>query len=111
MKPVSVLTITMTLAVSLLTVTSPWAADQVKMPPSSGQNLGAVTGGQFGKAQPVIQKKCISCHSAKLIEQAMAAGKDMQAIQHRMEQKGVKLSANDRTVLGVFWKESPLKKK
>ncbi|HJV36545.1 cytochrome C [Geomonas sp.] len=110
MKPVSVSTITMTLAVSLLTVSS-WAADQVKMPPASGQNLGAVTGGHFGKAQPVIQKRCVSCHSEKVIEQAMAAGKDMQAIQHRMEQKGVKLSANDRTVLGVFWKESPLKKK
>jgi uncharacterized membrane protein len=80
-------------------------------PPPSGHSLGSVTGGDFRqKANMVIQKKCTACHSSKVIEQAIAAGKNMQKIQQRMEQKGVKLSANDRTVLGVFWQRTPLKR-
>src|SRR4051794_40609905 len=86
-------------------------AQEVKMPPTSGHTLGAVTGGRFGKAAPVIEQRCIACHSTKVIEDAIAAGKNMQKIQERMEQKGLRLSANERTVLGVFWEESPLKKR
>lgn len=79
--------------------------------PASGRNLGSVTGGDFNKAHLVIQKKCIACHSEKVIEQAVAAGKDMQAIQQRMERKGAKLTADERTVLGVFWEKTPLKRR
>lgn len=79
--------------------------------PSSGTNLGAVTGGTFKEAHMVIDKKCVSCHTAERIESAIAAGKDMQKIQHRMELKGVKLTADEQTVLGIFYKQTPLKPK
>lgn len=106
LSPVSV-----TVPLLLLAVIGMATAQQIKSPPTSGHALGGVTGGKFGKAQAVIQSKCISCHGAKVIEDAIAAGKNMQKIQQRMEQKGVKLSANDRTVLGVFWHQTPLKQK
>ena len=102
------LVVTMTVAVTIFSSSTLWAAQQF---PTSGHSLGSVTGGHFGKAQAVIQKRCISCHSEKVIEDAIASGKNMQQIQQRMEQKGVRLSANDRTVLGVFWQQTPLKKK
>lgn len=79
--------------------------------PSSGKDLGAVTGGTFKEAHLVIDKKCVSCHTAERIESAIAAGKDMQKIQHRMELKGVKLTADEQSVLGIFYKQSPLKQK
>jgi uncharacterized membrane protein len=108
------------LAVSLaatLTVSTPLLAQKAPMPtfqqipPPSGHSLGSVTGGHFKQAQLVIEDKCISCHGRKVIDDAIAAGKNMQKIQQRMEQKGVKLSADERTVLGVFWKATPLRNK
>lgn len=88
--------------------TEAYAIEQI--PPPAGHSLGSVTGGDFRlKANTVIQKKCTACHSSKVIEQAIAQGKNMQKIQQRMERKGVKLSANDKTVLGVFWQQTPLK--
>ena len=39
----------------------------------------------------------------------MAAGKDMLQIQKQMEKKGVKLDSNEHEVLGIFWKQTPLK--
>ena len=78
----------------------------------AGDNLGKVTGGDFGgKAHAVIQKKCVTCHTAQVIKDAIAAGKNMQKIQQEMERKGIGLSANDREVLGIFWHQSPLKEK
>lgn len=77
---------------------------------TSGTNLGSVTGGEIRKAHVIIDKKCTACHSVKRIEEALAAGKDMLAIQHRMEQKGVTLNSNEKSVLGIFWQRSPLKK-
>lgn len=86
-----------------------YAIEQI--PPPAGHSLGSVTGGDFQlKAKTVIQKKCTACHSSKRIEQAIAEGKDMNRIQQRMEQKGARLSASDKTVLGVFWQHTPLKK-
>jgi uncharacterized membrane protein len=82
-----------------------------EIPPPSGHSLGSVTGGNFKMANLVIQKKCVSCHSDKVIRDAVAAGKNMQQIQQRMEQKGVQLSADDRSVLGIFWQNTPLKRK
>lgn len=96
------------LALILTSATLLQAAQEV---PPSGTKLGSVTGGVFKEAHLVIDNKCVSCHSAQRIEQALATGKDMQSIQHRMEQKGVKLTADEQTVLGIFWKDSPLRKK
>ncbi len=100
------------LAVTLFSCTTLYAAqERPQSMPQSGSNLGSVTGGVFKEAHMVIDKKCISCHTAQRIESAIAAGKDMQKIQHRMELKGVKLTADEQTVLGIFYKESPLKPK
>lgn len=96
------------LALIMISVTSLQAAQDV---PPSGSKLGSVTGGVFKEAHLVIDNKCVSCHTSQRIEQALAAGKNMQEIQHRMEQKGVKLTADEQTVLGIFWKDSPLRKK
>jgi uncharacterized membrane protein len=98
---------TMALALTLFSASALQAAQDA---PASGRNLGSVTGGNFKKAQLVIEKRCTSCHTAKVIEDAFAAGKNMLEIQHRMEQKGVRLSADEHSVLGIFWKQTPLKK-
>lgn len=76
---------------------------------SSGTNLGSVTGGEFREANVLIKRKCTSCHNDDRIQKALAAGKDMQIIQQRMEKKGVNLTVDEHDVLGVFWKETPLK--
>jgi len=102
------LSLIVTMALTLFSVTTLRAAQEV---PPSGTKLGGVTGGVFKDAHLVIDNKCVSCHSGKRIEEALAAGEDMQKIQQRMEQKGVKLTADEQTVLGIFWKDSPLKLK
>ena len=99
----------LTLTLTLSSFTAPVQAVQ-ELFPLSGSNVGSVTGGDFKTAHHLIEKKCISCHSAKRIEEALAAGMDMQKIQQRMEQKGVRLSSNEREVLGIFWQQTPLKK-
>jgi uncharacterized membrane protein len=95
--------------IAVATLGSAWA---VELAPLRGENLGKVTGGDFSmKAHSVIQTKCISCHTDQVIKDAIAAGKDMRKIQAEMERKGATLNANDREVLGIFWNQSPLKKK
>jgi len=96
------------LAASLMIVSSLQAAQRS---PEEGTNLGAVTGGKFTQAHLIIDKKCTACHDQKRIEQALASGKDMLAIQHRMEMKGLKLNVDERQVLGIFWQHTPLKNK
>ena len=96
------------LAASLIIIPSLQAAQKA---PEEGSNLGAVTGGKFNKAHLIIDKKCTACHDQKRIEEALASGKDMLAIQHRMEMKGLKLNADERKVLGIFWQRTPLKGK
>ncbi|MBU5638822.1 cytochrome C [Geomonas sp. Red69] len=104
--------IVVALAVTALSITTLQAAQEApKSAPTSGTNLGSVTGGVFKEAHLVIDKKCVSCHTAERIESAIVAGKDMQKIQHRMELKGVKLTADEQSVLGIFYKQSPLKPK
>lgn len=95
-------------ALTLFSFTTMHAAQEV---PTSGSNLGSVSGGVFKEAHMVIDRKCVSCHTAERIEQAVAAGKNMQKIQHRMEQKGVQLTADEQTVLGIFYKQTPFKPK
>lgn len=103
---------TIAIAISFCAISTLCAAQAAQQPPpTSGTNLGAVTGGVFKEAHMVIDKKCVSCHSAERIEKAIASGRDMQKIQHRMELKGAKLTADEQTVLGIFYRESPLKPK
>ena len=98
--------LTMAVALTLFSLNTLQASQET---PPSGSNLGSVTGGNFKSARLVIEKKCTTCHSGKVIEDAFAAGKDMLKIQRRMEQKGVKLNVDEHSVLGIFWKQTPLK--
>ena len=62
-------------------------------------------------AHGIIEKKCTSCHGEKVIDAALSSNKDMDRIQKEMEKKGAKLNANEREVLGIYWKQqNPLKK-
>jgi uncharacterized membrane protein len=83
-----------------------WAAQDA---PPSGSNLGNVVGGDFKKAHAIIQAKCTICHSEKRIDAALSSRKDMVKIQREMEKRGAKLNANEREVLGIYWKQNPLK--
>lgn len=96
------------LTITLFSMTPLQAAQDA---PTSGTALGSVTGGAFKDAHMVIGSKCSKCHTDKRIENALSAGKDLQEIQKLMEQKGVHLTADEQKVLGIFWKESPLKPK
>jgi uncharacterized membrane protein len=74
-------------------------------------NMGNVRGGDVKAAQGIIESKCTNCHSRKIIDAAIFTNKDMQKIQQEMEKKGAKLEANERDVLGIYWKQqNPLKK-
>lgn len=101
MKPITCLVISSTFCI----VTASLAAE-------GKVNLGNVTGGDFNKAHEVIDRKCTACHSKNKIDFALTSGKDMNAIQKEMEQRGAHLSPNEREVLGIFWKQSkPITKK
>ena len=78
--------------------------------PQSGSNLGNVVGGDFKKAHAIIQAKCTLCHTDKRIDAALSANKDMAKIVREMEKRGATLNANEREVLGIYWKQNPLKK-
>jgi len=73
-------------------------------------NMGNVRGGDVKAAHSIIESKCTKCHSEAVIDLAIFADKDMLKIQQEMEKKGAKLNANEREVLGIFWKQrNPLK--
>jgi len=93
------------LALCLLSATSICGAQE----PIEGRNLGSVTGGDFKVALGIIEKKCTACHSSSLINRAIASHKNMAEIQKSMEKKGAKLTSNEREVLGIYWKQQPLK--
>lgn len=79
--------------------------------PQGVTNMGSVLGGDVKAANSVIESKCTRCHSGKIIDAAIFANKDMQKIQQEMEKKGATLNANEREVLGIYWKQqNPLKK-
>ncbi|MDR3579865.1 MAG: cytochrome C [Oryzomonas sp.] len=78
--------------------------------PPSGSNLGNVVGGDFKKAHAIIQAKCTLCHTDMRIDAALSANKDMAKIMLEMEKRGASLNANERDVLGIYWKLNPLKK-
>lgn len=104
MKPVNIALITAILtylAASLLQ-----AAEQAPMV----RNMGNVRGGDVREAHRIIEKKCTACHSSQLIDAALASSKDMLRIQREMEKRGASLNANERNVLGIYWKQqNPLK--
>jgi cytochrome c-type biogenesis protein CcmH/NrfF len=74
-------------------------------------NMGNVRGGDTTQAaHGIIEKKCTTCHSDKLIDSAFTAKKDMAKIQLDMEKKGAKLNSKEQEVLGIYWKsQNPLK--
>jgi uncharacterized membrane protein len=79
--------------------------------PPAVSNMGNVKGGDTKAAHSVIEKKCTKCHTAKVIDAAISANKDMTKIQQDMEKKGAKLNARESEVLGIYWKsQNPLKK-
>jgi uncharacterized membrane protein len=103
MKPIQALS----LAIPLILTAPLWAAQDA---PPSGSNLGNVVGGDYKKAHAIIQAKCTLCHTDKRIDAAMSANKDMARIVREMEKRGATLNANEREVLGIYWKQNPLKK-
>jgi len=99
----------LTIAMTLFSITTAWALWDVPSSKTTGSNLGAVTGGEFKQAHEVISKKCVSCHTEDRISAAFLSGKNMNQIQQEMEKKGAKLDSKEREVLGIFWKQTPLK--
>jgi cytochrome c-type biogenesis protein CcmH/NrfF len=64
------------------------------------------------QATEIIELRCTKCHTDAQIKAAVSAGKDMGGIVEQMEQRGAKLSGNEKEVLGIFWKEkAPTRKK
>lgn len=61
-------------------------------------------------ANDVIDAKCKSCHSRQQVDAAFAKKDDIEAVLQRMEGKGVKLSAKEKEVLGIF-RSGPFKPK
>jgi uncharacterized membrane protein len=93
-------------AIAMLSATV-WAAET----PLSVTNMGNVRGGDAQAVHAIIEKKCTTCHSGKLIDNALSANMDMLKIQREMEKKGANLNARERDVLGIYWKsQNPLKK-
>ena len=79
--------------------------------PQGVVNMGNVLGGDVKAAHSIIETKCTKCHTDKIIDAAIFANKDMLKIQQEMEKKGATLNANEREVLGIYWKDqNPLKK-
>ncbi|BCS52403.1 cytochrome C [Geobacter sp. SVR] len=99
---------------TLLTIVSIASATTLPAvePPPAGTDLGSVKGGDFSAAQGIIASKCTRCHSAAVIDTALHARKDMMRIEREMEKRGAALSAEERDVLGIYWKQqTPLKQK
>jgi len=92
----------------LLCVATPLMA---AVQPQGVVNMGNVRGGDVKAAQSIIESKCTKCHTRKVIDAAIFTNKDMVKIQQEMEKKGAKLDANERDVLGIYWRQqNPLKK-
>lgn len=57
----------------------------------------------------VIEEKCLVCHNRKRIDEAMRERRDVDRIMRRMEQKGARLTEQERRVIGHFWKQKLFK--
>lgn len=83
----------------LLCATGAWGAEQ----PAKKVDSRA--------AHAILEMKCTKCHTVQVIDAAFSAHKDMAKIQKVMEGKGASLSASEREVLGIYWKQqNPLQK-
>ena len=102
------MTRTMLMAAAMMIV---YSAPLPAQPLQEGKNLGSVQGGDFKRARTVIATHCTRCHTSERIDAALKAGKDLGAIQKEMEQKGATLTTREREVLGIYWRQNPLKQK
>lgn len=59
----------------------------------------------------VIETRCVSCHEAGRIEQALAEGRNVDEIVDKMIRMGAQLSSHERDVLGIYWKAEQQQKK
>lgn len=89
------LTLLVTLALAL---PAAWAGA------SDRQHLGAHLMRDGTEFQGVIERRCISCHTRELVEEAVT-GKQLEDIQRHMIERGAVLSEQDKKVLGTFWGE------
>ncbi len=71
--------------------------------------LGAHQGSREPAGFRVVDEKCVACHNRQRIESALRKRADMEKIQRRMEEKGVALTDNERSVLSHFWHKNPFR--
>jgi len=57
---------------------------------------------QFAEVNRIINTRCTGCHSRQRIDQALAAGRDLNEIQQKMIRFGARLSPKEQSVLGIF---------
>ena len=79
---------------------------------TAGSSFGAEDVRRVYLSEPqikVIDKKCLTCHNRKRIDEAVHQKKDMDKIIKRMEAKGVILTDTEHRVMGHFGKDNPLK--
>ena len=69
-------------------------------------SANASSADNFKKARTIINQKCTTCHSKDKIDLALSSGKNMNSIQSDMEKRGARLNANEREVLGIFWRQA-----
>ncbi len=61
--------------------------------------------GDFVEFQRILNTKCSQCHTRVRIEQALQRGENLNEILQKMISFGAQLTAREKQVLGVFWKE------
>lgn len=71
--------------------------------------LGAHQRSSMPEGSGIINEKCVACHNRQRIEDAMRKRRDMDKIRKRMEEKGVALTENERSVLSHFWRQNPFR--
>jgi mono/diheme cytochrome c family protein len=60
--------------------------------------------GDFIQYQQILDSKCSQCHPRGRIEQAIERGVNFAAVIEKMIRLGAELSAQEKQVLGVFWR-------
>jgi hypothetical protein len=81
----------------------PSAADAL---PGAAHDVHALPGND--EFQSTIEARCTICHTRDRVDEAIGKQEDIDALLHRMIERGAILSERDRKVLGTFW-GSPLK--
>ncbi|PNU21687.1 hypothetical protein C2E25_00190 [Geothermobacter hydrogeniphilus] len=57
---------------------------------------------QFAEVNRIINTRCTGCHNRQRIDQALAAGRNLDEIQQKMIRFGARLSPKEQSVLGIF---------